>query len=187
MPWKNQSGGPWGSGPRGPWGSGPQPSGPSTPDFEDIIRRVQERVKSLLPGGSLGGRGTILIVLLIFVIWMVSGFYRVQLDEQGVVLRFGKFVQLTQPGLNYHWPYPIETALTPQVTTSNRIDVGMRIVEDPRRGGTTMRDEPGARCDIQNPLVLPICPIGQPAARKFSGRRVATLPFILSVHPQKFT
>src|ERR1700674_80734 len=142
MPWKNQSGGPWGSGPRGPWGSGPQPSGPSTPDFEDIIRRVQERVKSLLPGGSLGGRGTILIVLLIFVIWMVSGFYRVQLDEQGVVLRFGKFVQLTQPGLNYHWPYPIESAVTPKVTTSTRIDVGMRIVEDPRRGGTVMRDVP---------------------------------------------
>jgi modulator of FtsH protease HflK len=142
MPWKNQSGGPWGSGPRGPWGSGPQPSGPSSPDFEDIIRRVQERIKSLLPGGSLGGRGTVLIVLLIFVIWMVSGFYRVQLDEQGVVLRFGKFVQLTQPGLNYHWPYPVETAITPKVTTSNRIDVGMRLVDDPRRGGTVMRDVP---------------------------------------------
>jgi membrane protease subunit HflK len=72
---------------------------------------------------------------------MLSGFYRVNTDEQGVVLRFGKFVQLTQPGLNYHWPYPIETALTPKVTRVNRIDMGMRMLEDPRRG-TTMRDVP---------------------------------------------
>jgi modulator of FtsH protease HflK len=142
MPWKNQSGGPWGSGPRGPWGSGPQPSGPSSPDFEDIIRRAQERIKSLLPGGSLGGRGTALIVLLIFAIWMISGFYRVNFDEQGVVLRFGSYVRDASPGLNYHWPYPVETVQTPKVTTSNRVDVGMQFVEDSRRGGTVMRDIP---------------------------------------------
>src|SRR5690606_25635360 len=75
-------------------------------------------------------------------VWMLSGFYRVNTDEQGVVLRFGKFVQLTQPGLNYHWPYPIETALTPKVTRVNRIDIGIRLLEDPRRGGTAARDVP---------------------------------------------
>jgi membrane protease subunit HflK len=47
-------------------------------------------------------------------------------DEQGVVLRFGKFVNTTQPGLNYHFPYPIETVLTPKVTKVNRMDVGFR-------------------------------------------------------------
>ena len=46
-------------------------------------------------------------------------------DEQGVVLRFGKFVSTTQPGLNYHIPYPIETVLTPKVTKVNRIMSGL--------------------------------------------------------------
>ena len=142
MPWKNQSGGPWGGGggPRGPWGSGPQPGGQTPPNLEDLIRRSQDKLKSLIPGGgALGGRGSVLFVLGLLIVWMLSGFYRVDADEQGVVLRFGKFTQLTQPGLNYHWPYPIETALTPKVTTVRRVDIGMRLIEDPRRG-TTMRD-----------------------------------------------
>jgi len=54
-------------------------------------------------------------------------------DEQGVVLRFGKFVSTTQPGLNYHIPYPVETVLTPKVTKVNRIDVGFRSASDSGR------------------------------------------------------
>ncbi|HLL27068.1 MAG TPA: FtsH protease activity modulator HflK [Xanthobacteraceae bacterium] len=143
MPWKNQSGGPWGGGgPRGPWGSGPQPGGgPTPPDLEELIRRSQDRLKSVLPGGSFGGWGGLLLVVAAVVFWMLSGFYRVQPDEQGVVLRFGKFTQLTQPGLNYHWPYPVEQALTPKVTSYRRIDVGMRMIDDPRRNNAT-RDVP---------------------------------------------
>lgn len=145
MAWKNQGGGPWGGGgggggPRGPWGSGPQSGGPTPPDLEDLIRRSQDRLKGILPGG-LGGKGGLLLVVALAAVWMLSGFYRVNTDEQGVVLRFGKFVQLTQPGLNYHWPYPIETALTPKVTRVNRIDIGIRVLDDPRRG-TSMRDIP---------------------------------------------
>jgi membrane protease subunit HflK len=105
-----------------------------------LIRRGQDKLKTFLPGGgSLGGRGGILLAVALAIIWMASGFYRVDADEQGVVLRFGKFTQITQPGLNYHWPYPIETALTPKVTTIRRVDIGMRMIEDPRRG-TTLRD-----------------------------------------------
>jgi membrane protease subunit HflK len=145
MSWKNQSGGPWGTGgggPRGPWGSGPQPGGgPTPPDLEDIVRRGQEKLKSFLPGGSFGGWGSLLIFLGAIALWMLSGFYRVQTDEEGVVLRFGKFTQLTQAGLNYHLPYPIETVLIPKVTSSRRIDIGMRLIDDPRRGVTT-RDIP---------------------------------------------
>ncbi len=142
MPWKNQSGGPWGGGgPRGPWGSGPQPGGGSPPDLEELIRRSQDKLKSVLPGGSFGGWGGLLLVVAAIVFWMLSGFYRVQPDEEGVVLRFGKFIQLTQPGLNYHLPYPIEQALTPKVTSYRRVDIGMRIIEDPRRTNAT-RDVP---------------------------------------------
>ncbi|MFG1358064.1 FtsH protease activity modulator HflK [Xanthobacter pseudotagetidis] len=141
MSWKNQSGGPWGSGPRGPWGSGPSSSGPTPPDIEDLIRRSQDRLRTMLPG-SLGGKGIILILALVVGGWLLSGFYRVQPDEQGVVLRFGKYVYTTQPGLNYHWPYPVESVLTPKVTTINTISVGMRLGEDARRGTSVMRDVP---------------------------------------------
>ncbi|MFG1205355.1 FtsH protease activity modulator HflK [Xanthobacter aminoxidans] len=139
MSWKNQSGGPWGNGPRGPWGSGPSSSGPTPPDLEDLIRRSQDRLRSIMPG-SFGTNGIILVIALVVAGWFLSGFYRVLPDEQGVVLRFGKFVGITQPGLNYHWPYPVETVLTPKVTFVNRIDIGMRVSEDPRRNGTRTTD-----------------------------------------------
>jgi membrane protease subunit HflK len=146
MPWSNQGGGPWGTGGgsgggKGPWGSGPQPSGSTPPDFEEFLRRSQEKLRSVLPGGNLGGKGLGLIVLAAIAIWGLSGFFRVDPDELGVVLRFGKYVRDAKPGLNYHLPYPIESVLTPKVTRVNRIDIGMRLVEDLRRG-TTMRDVP---------------------------------------------
>lgn len=142
MPWSNQGGGPWGSGPKGPWGQGPQQGGPSTPpDLEELLRRSQDKLRNILPGGNLGGRGIALAVLGAMVLWGLSGFFRVELDEVGVVLRFGKHVRDAQPGLNYHLPYPIETALTPKVTVVKRTDIGMRLVEDSRRG-TTIRDVP---------------------------------------------
>jgi len=95
-----------------------------------------------MPGGSLGGRGIFLIGILAFMFWVGSGIYFVQPDELGVVLRFGEYVRDAQPGANYHLPYPIETALTPKVTRVNRIDIGMRVVEDARRGGSSVRDVP---------------------------------------------
>ena len=143
MPWSNQGGGPWGSGgSKGPWGQGPQSSGPTPPDLEELLRRSQDKLKSVLPGGSLGGRGILLIVLAAMVIWGFSGFFRVEPDELGVVLRFGKYTRDAKPGLNYHLPYPVETVLTPKVTRVNRIDIGMRLIEDPRRSGTQLRDIP---------------------------------------------
>ena len=63
MPWKNQGGGPWGSGPKGPWGSGPQSVGPRPPDLEDLLRRGQDRLQQLLPGGYFSGMGIALILL----------------------------------------------------------------------------------------------------------------------------
>jgi membrane protease subunit HflK len=143
MPWSNQSGGPWGSGSRGPWGSGPQqPSGggPRPPDLEEFLRRGQDRLRNLLPG-NLGGRGIALIVLAVIVLWGFSGFFRVEPDEIGVVLRFGKYVREVQPGLNYHLPYPIESALTPQALRVIKTDIGTRPVEDLRRG-TSLRELP---------------------------------------------
>jgi modulator of FtsH protease HflK len=152
MPWSNQGGGPWGNaggggggsgggGSRGPWGTGPQSSGPNPPDLEELLRRSQDKLKSVLPGGNLGGRGFALITLGALVLWGVSGFFRVEPDELGVVMRFGKYTREAPPGLNYHLPYPIESALTPKALRVNKIDIGMRVVEDMRRGAST-RDVP---------------------------------------------
>jgi modulator of FtsH protease HflK len=144
MPWNAQGGGPWGSGGKGPWGSGPQPgsSGPNPPDLEEILRRGQDRLRRVLPGGAMSGKGFALIALAVIALWGLSGFFRVEPDELGVVLRFGQEVREVQPGLNYHLPYPVETALTPKALRVNKIDIGMRVVDDVRRGGTTVRDVP---------------------------------------------
>ena len=126
MPWSNQPGGPWSGGPRGPWGSGPQQPGSRPPDLEEFLRRSQDKLRRFLPG-NFGGRGIALIALAVVALWGFSGFFRVEPDELGVVLRFGKYVREVEPGLNYHLPYPMETALTPPALRVNKTDVGMRL------------------------------------------------------------
>src|SRR3954464_5048314 len=142
MPWKNQGGGPWGSGSKGPWGSGPQPVGPRPPDLEDLLRRGQDRLQQLLPGGHFSSLGITLVLAGAVAIWAMSGFYRVQSEELGAVLRFGKYVRDAQPGLNYHLPYPIESVRLPKALRVNTISIGMTLIDDPSRRGRTMRDVP---------------------------------------------
>ncbi|HVI51078.1 MAG TPA: FtsH protease activity modulator HflK [Candidatus Sulfotelmatobacter sp.] len=79
-----------------------------------------------MPGGFGGGRGVALVIMAALVLWGATGFYKVNPDEVGVVLRFGRFVGYTQPGLNYHLPAPIEQALTPPVTRINKLELGYR-------------------------------------------------------------
>ena len=123
---KNQS--PWGTPPGG--GNGGFRRGPTPPDIDEIVKKIQNTINRFFGGGK-GGTKPLLFGLIILVdIWALSGLYRVLPDEQGVVLRFGKFVNTTQPGLNYHFPYPIESALTPKVTKVNRIDIGFRSERD---------------------------------------------------------
>ena len=74
MPWKNQGGGSWGSG----------PVGPRPPDLEDLLRRGQDRLQQLLPGGYFSGAGISVILLIVVAIWLASGFFRVQSEELGV-------------------------------------------------------------------------------------------------------
>jgi modulator of FtsH protease HflK len=147
-------GGPWGGGggPGGPFG--PRPGGPGgigpLPDLDQIIARLQAYVRSLLGGGPrgrfTGGRGLALIAIGVAALWLASGIYRVQPDEQGVVLRFGGFNRMTLPGLNYHLPWPIERVETPAVTRINRIEVGYRSaggarIETDNQGGRTVLEE----------------------------------------------
>jgi len=124
---KNQS--PWGS-PPGGGGNGGFRRGPTPPDIDEIVRKIQNTINRFMGGGKGGSKPIIFGLIVLAIVWALSGLYRVLPDEQGVVLRFGKFVNTTQPGLNYHMPYPIETVLTPKVTKVNRIDIGFRSERD---------------------------------------------------------
>ncbi len=125
---QGRGGSPWGTPPGGGNGSG---KGPTPPDIDALIRDIQSKIKRFLPGGSSsGGKPIGLILIILAFVWLASGLYRVGPDEQGVVLRFGKFVKTTQPGLHYHIPLPVETVETPKVTKVNRIDIGFRSERD---------------------------------------------------------
>ena len=123
---QERGGSPWGKPPGGGNGSGPTP-----PDIDAIIRDIQSKINKFLPGGSSsGGKPIALILIILAFVWLASGLYRVLPDEQGVVLRFGKFIKTTQPGLNYHIPFPVEAVETPKVTKVNRMDIGFRAEKD---------------------------------------------------------
>ena len=130
-----------------PWGSDPGNNGSGTtrepPNIDEVIKKIQKTINKYLPGGkSSGGKPIFLGLIILIFLWFASGLYRVLPDEQGVVLRFGKFIKTTQPGLNYHIPAPIERALTPKVTRVNRIDVGFRPASDSGRSSSGVGNVP---------------------------------------------
>ncbi|HVX35410.1 MAG TPA: FtsH protease activity modulator HflK [Hyphomicrobium sp.] len=144
MPWSNQGGGkgsggggggPWGG---GPWGSGSGGGGKEPPDLDEILRRGQDRMRRVMRGGGGGGGGGaggigggvprtflfLLGLLLLAGVAFYGFFYRVNPDEQGIVLRFGKYERWEGPGLHWRWPYPIEEVRLPKVTQQRTIEVG---------------------------------------------------------------
>jgi membrane protease subunit HflK len=124
MAWNNQSGGggPWGNG-----GSGGNGRGPTPPDFEDILRKGQDNIRRIMPGGKSPSRMLALAAIIIGVLWLSTGFYQVQEGQQGAVLRFGKWVKTTHAGINFHLPYPIETVIVQKVDQINVIDSGVSV------------------------------------------------------------
>lgn len=137
MPWSNQNGGggPWGGGGgggnnQGPWGQGPnRPRGGGSgsggpPDLEEIIRRGQNQLKNVVPGGFNGGI-FVIAALLIGVFWLMNSIYTVQPDERGVELRFGKPKdEISMPGLHFHfWPFETVEMVT---ITEQQQNIGRR-------------------------------------------------------------
>ena len=119
---------------RGPGSRGPTPPwGNNGPDFEQLLRKGRQ-MGSMLPGGFGSARGIGLAVLAGLAVWLASGFYRVEPDQRGVVLTFGRWTDTTSPGLNWHWPNPIQTVERPSVTRDNLLSVGKRAALDPRTG-----------------------------------------------------
>ena len=140
MPWNdNANPGPWGSPPSGdgddkrtpprrPSGGGPR--GPRRPEGPEVSAQFDRLMRSLrdLFGGP-GGQGVkpaavAAVVGVGFLLWILSGIYVVQPNEQGVVTTFGAYSRSASPGLRYHLPAPIERVEKVPVTSLNRVDVG---------------------------------------------------------------
>jgi len=140
MAWNNNSGGPWGGGGNsgGPWGGGGGNRGGGgpfgsrrPPDMEDVIRRGQERLKNLIPGGFSSYKGIALVVLAAVVIWLVTGFFRVQPNQQAIQLVFGKpYGKPVEPGLHYNLPGPIGNVVVVNVQDQRRVVIGSRGGQD---------------------------------------------------------
>ncbi len=128
---------PGGSGGKDPWGQRKKDQGP--PDLDKIVKNIQRKLTGIFGGkggGSVGaaggnvsrfGIGAIIIVAL--VLWIVSGFYVVQQGERGVVLEFGKKTDVTEAGLHWHLPFPIESVEKVNVEQVNVLQIGYRSSE----------------------------------------------------------
>ncbi|HXU92889.1 MAG TPA: FtsH protease activity modulator HflK [Gallionella sp.] len=108
------------------------------PDLEELMRKLNAKVAGLMGGkggsdksggGTQGqgfGGGIGLIVVIAALIWVGSGFYIVNEGQRGVVLRFGKFVEATQPGPRWHLPFPVETVEVVNLSQVRTVEVGYR-------------------------------------------------------------
>jgi modulator of FtsH protease HflK len=138
MAWNNKnSGGPWGGGGsgggggNGPWGGGNRGGGGGPfgsrrpPDMEDVIRKGQEKLRNLIPGGFGSAQGLLLILLACVVVWLATGLFRVQPNQQAIQLIFGKpFGRPAEPGLHYNLPAPLGSVVVVNVSDQRRTEIG---------------------------------------------------------------
>jgi membrane protease subunit HflK len=130
---------------KNPWGDdGRKP--PET-DLDDLFKKGQEKFNQFFgtgswqPGTTPPVRLLSLIGLVILGLWLSTGFYTVQPDEQGIVMRFGEYSRTTMPGLNYKLPAPIEKIIKVSVTRVNQEEIGFRSTSN-RRGGAGGKNVP---------------------------------------------
>jgi membrane protease subunit HflK len=123
------------------WGKRGSSGGP--PDLDEIWRNVNRRLNEVFrrksgsadepPGTEGGGRrpllplsGAGILIALVLVVWLASGFYIVDEGRRGVVTRFGKYTETTQPGARWHLPYPIEEKELVDFSQVRTVEVGYR-------------------------------------------------------------
>src|SRR6476660_5125594 len=143
MPWSNQSGGGGRRGGGGPWGQGPSGGSHHQPDLEELLKRSQDKLKQVMPGGA-GLPGSFVFLIAVGIAAIVAFFaftFKVSPDELGVVMRFGKPIRSEPPGLHFRLPYPIEEVRLPKVTRQNIIEVGMRSSVSSRGFAGGVREE----------------------------------------------
>jgi len=116
----NNDNNPWESGGNNPWGGGSS----GNKDLEDSIKKAKEKFGKFKIGGP---RNISILIIVALIIWLATGFYRVEPDEQGIELLFGKWNQVTtEPGLHYFFPTPFGKTMTPKVENVRKINVGYR-------------------------------------------------------------
>ena len=132
MPWKeNNNGGPWGGKPSDNNGQGNKTSKKRKDiNFDRFFDNFKNQIKNNFGSNK---KNFVSAILILIILWLLSGFYKVNANEQGVVLRFGEWVRTTLPGLHYHLPYPIERAKTPKVTKVNKTEIGFRELNNTQR------------------------------------------------------
>ncbi len=121
------------------WGSGGNKNAGGPPDLDELWKNFNQRLNELFgkKGGDgdepprIGGShnfnvpgGAGLLIGLALLVWLASGFYIVDAGERGVVLRFGKYIETTQPGPRWHIPYPVESVETVNVEQVRTVEVG---------------------------------------------------------------
>lgn len=130
---------------RDPWGGGNGRGGPES-DLDRLMRNLQRKLSGLFGGGGGNGGGSswaafAWIPALLLAGWLLTGFYQVDAGERGVISRFGAFHHITQPGLRWHLPWPVESRETVDIgkvrshnyktemltSDANLVDIGMGV------------------------------------------------------------
>jgi membrane protease subunit HflK len=97
------------------------------PSYQQDLEQLGEYVEKYFKWFS--GRGNILyiiIIIVVLVLWLASGVYMIQPGEEGVVRTFGQFSSVTTPGLNYRWPWPVQSVTVVDVESVRREEIGFR-------------------------------------------------------------
>jgi membrane protease subunit HflK len=99
-----------------------QRGAPDNASLDDLLRRLQRQVQRLWRPGSNRGTAALSLLLLIALVWLISGYYQIGASERGVVQRFGRYLAIEQPGHGWHWPWPIETLTKVDIATIESLD-----------------------------------------------------------------
>ena len=84
--------GPWGGGNnQNPWGKRPNSNG-TPPDVDQMLKESRDKLKKMMPTGFGGGKGFTILLFVLLAIWLMTGIYRVNPQQQGVVMRFGEWI-----------------------------------------------------------------------------------------------
>ncbi|MBK7249479.1 MAG: FtsH protease activity modulator HflK [Gammaproteobacteria bacterium] len=117
-------------GKKDPWGRRPGQGGS---DLEQTVRDWQHRLESMFRsgGGEPGqGRGALgwVVAAVVALLWAASGFYQVNAPDRGVIQRFGRLVEVREPGWGWRWPWPIETVTMVNVSNVNSVEYKSRVL-----------------------------------------------------------
>ncbi len=185
---------------RNPWGNRPDKG---AADLDEVLRNLQKKLAGLFGGGggaggesgggdaAMRGFGVSTVVVVLLLVWAATGLYKVDAAERGVVTRFGKYVETTEPGLRWHLPWPIESRQIVNVETVEGMDDQTRMLTsdenlvDINFAVQYRRAEPVAYAfNVRDPQET-LGEVSESAIREIVGQ--STLDFVLEAGRQEIT